>query len=72
MSPLDDATAAQGEIIDAVAAGEQQPESDHAFTGESTRSAGGEGIHWRSATGWFSPSTPGRVAGPETCCLSSC
>jgi len=51
---LDDANAAQGEIIDAVVAGEQQPESDHAFTGESTRAAGREGVHWRSATGWFS------------------
>lgn len=51
---LDDAAAAQGEIIDAVVAGEQQPESDHAFTGESTRAAGGAGVHWRSATGWFS------------------
>ncbi|WP_104172894.1 beta-L-arabinofuranosidase domain-containing protein [Arthrobacter sp. Y81] len=51
---LDDAAAAQGEIIDAVVAGEQQPEADHAFTGESTRAAGREGIHWRSATGWFS------------------
>lgn len=51
---LDQATAAQGEIIDAVVAGEQQPESDHSFTGDSTRAAGREGIHWRSATGWFS------------------
>jgi hypothetical protein len=51
---LDDATAAQGEIIDAVVAGEQQPESDHAFTGDSTRAAGREGVHWRRGTGWFS------------------
>ncbi|MEV7132311.1 beta-L-arabinofuranosidase domain-containing protein [Arthrobacter sp. NPDC093128] len=54
LSALDEAAAAQGEIIDAVVAGEQQPEADHAFTGESTRAAGREGIHWRSATGWFS------------------
>jgi hypothetical protein len=54
LQAMDDATAAQGEIIDAVVAGEQQPESDHGFTGESTRAAGQEGIHWRNATGWFS------------------
>lgn len=40
---LDDATATEGEIIDAVVAGEQQPESD-----------GRAGVHWRAATVWFS------------------
>ncbi|MCU1517355.1 MAG: hypothetical protein JWQ75_2076, partial [Pseudarthrobacter sp.] len=37
-----------------VTAGEQQPESDHHFAGESTRAGGSDGVHWRSATGWFS------------------
>lgn len=37
---LDQATAAQGETIGAVVAGEQQPESDHSFTGDPTRAAG--------------------------------
>ncbi|WP_258804357.1 glycoside hydrolase family 127 protein [Pseudarthrobacter sp. NS4] len=51
---LDREMAAQGQVVDAVTAGEQQPESDHGFAGESTRAGGREGIHWRSATGWFS------------------
>ncbi|MDF2051870.1 beta-L-arabinofuranosidase domain-containing protein [Arthrobacter sp. Cr_A7] len=51
---LDQLAAAQGQVLDAVAAGEQQPESDHGFAGEATRAGGDEGIHWRSATGWFS------------------
>jgi hypothetical protein len=40
--------------MDSVTAGEQQPESDHHFAGESTRAGGSHGVHWRNATGWFS------------------
>ena len=42
------------EAIDTVAAGEQQPEADHFFVGEGSRAGGRDGVHWRSATGWFS------------------
>lgn len=50
----DRAEAAAFNVIDAVAAGEQQPEADHGFAGEGT-TAGGDGTrHWRSASGWFS------------------
>ena len=41
-------------VVDEVAAGEQQPESDHAFAGELTRAHTSHGTHTRSATGWFS------------------
>lgn len=41
-------------VIDAVAAGEQQPEADHRFQGEGSRAGGDDALHWRSATGWFS------------------
>jgi DUF1680 family protein len=51
---LDELAASAGDIIDAVTAGEQQPESDHHFAGESTRAGGSGGLHWRNATGWFS------------------
>ena len=51
---LDAAAAVQGQVVDSVAAGEQQPEADHGFTGEGSRAGGSEGIHWRSASGWFS------------------
>ncbi|MFJ6376107.1 beta-L-arabinofuranosidase domain-containing protein [Pseudarthrobacter oxydans] len=54
LQALDEAAAAQCKIVDAVAAGEQQPESDHAFRGESTRAGGKDGRHWRNAAGWFS------------------
>ncbi|SMH40299.1 hypothetical protein SAMN06295885_1770 [Rathayibacter oskolensis] len=43
-------------VIDSVAAGEQQPESDHSFAGRGTRAGGADGVHWRSAQGpdgWF-------------------
>ena len=41
-------------IIDAVTAGEQQPEADHGFAGDASF-AGGDGVrHWRAASGWFS------------------
>lgn len=50
-----DADAATSEAVtDAVTAGEQQPEADHFFAGEGTRAAGQDGLHWRTATGWFS------------------
>jgi DUF1680 family protein len=51
---LDELAASAGDVIDSVTAGEQQPESDHHFAGESTRAGGGNGLHWRSATGSFS------------------
>jgi hypothetical protein len=51
---LDREAAAQGEVVDSVVAGEQQPEADHGVNGDSTRAGGQDGIHWRSATGWFS------------------
>ncbi|MCU1516352.1 MAG: hypothetical protein JWQ75_1073, partial [Pseudarthrobacter sp.] len=54
LSALDAAAAGAADIIDSVTAGEQQPESDHHFAGESTRAGGSDGVHWRSATGWFS------------------
>lgn len=54
LSALDLAAAGTDEVIDTVAAGEQQPESDHGFCGEATRAGGKDGEHWRDATGWFS------------------
>ncbi|WP_306906398.1 DUF6805 domain-containing protein [Arthrobacter pascens] len=51
---LDELEASAGDVIDRVIAGEQQPESDHHFAGESTRAGGSDGVHWRNATGWFS------------------
>ncbi|MCF4120900.1 glycoside hydrolase family 127 protein [Antribacter sp. KLBMP9083] len=50
---LDAAADAAATVFDKVAAGEQQPEVDHGFTGERTRAGGSGGIHWRSTTGWF-------------------
>ncbi|MFJ9147575.1 beta-L-arabinofuranosidase domain-containing protein [Streptomyces sp. NPDC102270] len=40
--------------VDAVAAGEQQPESDHRFEGQDTWSELTDGVRWRAATGWWS------------------
>lgn len=40
--------------IDQVAAGEQQPESDHFFKGEGAESGITKGRHWRRASQWFS------------------
>jgi DUF1680 family protein len=54
LAALDAAAADGGDIVDGVTAGEQQPESDHHFAGESTRAGGADGVHWRNATGWFS------------------
>ncbi|WP_407710322.1 beta-L-arabinofuranosidase domain-containing protein [Arthrobacter nitrophenolicus] len=61
---LDQAAAARMAVVDEVMAGEQQPESDHGFAGKATRAGGGDGLHWRSATGWFSYvlSDPGQEA----------
>ncbi|OUE24319.1 beta-L-arabinofuranosidase domain-containing protein [Clavibacter michiganensis] len=49
-----DAAGTDDDVVDEVAAGEQQPEVDHGFRGEGTRAGGADGVHWRSATGWFS------------------
>ncbi|MGW5665421.1 beta-L-arabinofuranosidase domain-containing protein [Streptomyces sp. NPDC003758] len=40
--------------VDAVAAGEQQPESDHRFEGQDTWSGLTDGLRWRAATRWWS------------------
>jgi len=40
--------------IDQVAAGEQQPESDHFFKGEETEAGVTKGKHWRRTSKWFS------------------
>ena len=54
LAAIDAAAGNRGDVIDAVAAGEQQPESDHFFAGVATRAGGQDGVHWRNATGWFS------------------
>ncbi|MDQ0924533.1 DUF1680 family protein [Pseudarthrobacter sp. W1I19] len=54
LAAADAATATSGGVIDALTAGEQQPEADHFFAGEATRAGGQDGVHWRNATGWFS------------------
>jgi hypothetical protein len=46
--------ALQARTVDQVAPGEQQPESDHFFTGEQTQAGTHRGRHWRHALGWFS------------------
>ncbi len=40
--------------VDKIAAGEQQPESDHGFQGEQTEIGVYEDVHFRRAKGWFS------------------
>ncbi|MDJ1483380.1 glycoside hydrolase family 127 protein [Cytophagaceae bacterium YF14B1] len=40
--------------VDKVFPGEQQPESDHFFTGENTQTGIHKNRHWRDARGWFS------------------
>ncbi|MFI6436145.1 beta-L-arabinofuranosidase domain-containing protein [Streptomyces sp. NPDC050759] len=47
--------------VDAVAAGRQQPESDHRFEGQDTWSGLTDGLTWRAATGWWSY----RLADPD-------
>lgn len=54
LAAMDSAADQRDTVIDAVTAGEQQPESDHFFAGESTRAGGHDGVHWRNTTGWFS------------------
>ncbi len=54
LAALDAESEGAGLVIDKVAAGEQQPESDHFFAGDGARAGGADGLHWRSATGWFS------------------
>jgi DUF1680 family protein len=49
-----DAASMDADVVDRVAAGEQQPEVDHNFVGRDTRAGRHGGQHWRSATGWFS------------------
>ena len=51
---LDEAASSRDRVVDAVSAGEQQPEADHGFIGDSSRAGGEDGLHWRSATGSFS------------------
>lgn len=45
--------ALEARTIDVVFPGEQQPESDHGVTFESSENGIHEGRHWRHATGWF-------------------
>lgn len=54
LSAWDRSEADASEVVDEVAAGEQQPEQDHAFDGRGTRATLREGVRSRSATGWFS------------------
>jgi len=46
--------ALEAQTVDQIATGEQQPESDHNFKGEKTRSGLNEGIFWRDSQSWFS------------------
>ncbi|HMB91580.1 MAG TPA: glycoside hydrolase family 127 protein, partial [Rhodothermales bacterium] len=46
--------ALEARTIDRVVPGEQQPEAEHAFKGESTEAGVHRGRHWRHARGWFS------------------
>ncbi|TXD94958.1 modulator protein [Mitsuaria sp. TWR114] len=46
--------ALQARTVDAVAPGEQQPESDHGFAGEGIETGLNKGHRWRHATAWFS------------------
>jgi hypothetical protein len=48
------ALALHDRTVDAVAAGRQQPESDHRFEGHDTWSGLTDGLTWRAATGWWS------------------
>lgn len=40
--------------VDKITPGQQQPEVEHNFKGESTRAGVNNGHHWRDASGWFS------------------
>ncbi|MFD8649558.1 beta-L-arabinofuranosidase domain-containing protein, partial [Streptomyces mirabilis] len=48
------ALALHDRTVDAVTAGEQQPESDHRFLGYDTWSGLTDGLRWRAGTGWWS------------------
>ncbi|MDC7121998.1 glycoside hydrolase family 127 protein [Cellulomonas fimi] len=39
--------------VDDVACGRQQPEVEHAFTGDGTWTGATDGVRWRAADGWF-------------------
>lgn len=47
------ALALEARTLDRVAAGEQQPETEHNFKGERTESGAHKGKQWRTARGWF-------------------
>lgn len=44
----------EAQIVDQIALGEQQPESDHGYQGEETKVGEINNSHWRSSTAWFS------------------
>lgn len=46
--------ALEARTVDYVAAGEQQPETEHGFKGEGTETGSTNGQPWRMASGWFS------------------
>lgn len=46
--------ALEARTIDQVAAGEQQPETEHHFQGEETTIGSTHGVSWRATTAWFS------------------
>lgn len=54
LQAMDRAAARAARVVDAVAAGEQQPEADHKLAGKDTVAGGAGGLHWRDAGGWFS------------------
>lgn len=49
-----EALALRARIVDEVQPGEQQPEVEHRFTGDSTSTGLTTGLRWRIASGWFS------------------
>ncbi|QHC58372.1 beta-L-arabinofuranosidase domain-containing protein [Rathayibacter sp. VKM Ac-2760] len=56
LAALDREADGDGDVIDSVTAGEQQPESDHGLVGHRSRAGGADGRHWRGAEGpdgWF-------------------
>lgn len=52
-------------VVDAVAAGEQQSEMDHAYASEGSRIEWINARMWRTADGWFSYRLRPRAAGPH-------
>ncbi|WP_150306831.1 glycoside hydrolase family 127 protein [Planctomonas psychrotolerans] len=53
LAELDESLALDVRTLDSVGFGEQQPESDHAFTGSDTRVGSTDGVHWRETTDRF-------------------